>query len=316
MNRSSRPGPPETVRPGRRKGGMSVRPPAAVARHLRLAARVLGSLLLGGAAIVGPIVLVRQGLIPWIDATWRPGPEGLSALRRAGILLAAIGGYVAYVRWHERRRATELRLQPARLLLGGAGGALLVAAPIALLFAIGAYQRVVVRAVTPELLGVAGLIAIAATVEELIHRGLLFRLLERAWGTAVAMPVQGVLFALPHLENLERGEVVPVAVMLLSVTVLGMLWALLFVLTRNLWVAAANHAAWNFTILASGVPLSGIEEWRALAPLESRYAGPDWLTGGTFGPESSAVVIASATAAVVVLWRAARRRGAFLGPTA
>ena len=29
----------------------------------------------------------------------------------------------------------------------------------------------------------------------------------------------------------------------------------LFVLTRNLWVVAAHHAAWNFTILLSGLPL-------------------------------------------------------------
>ena len=39
------------------------------------------------------------------------------------------------------------------------------------------------------------------------------------------------------------------------------------------------------------VPLSGIDDWRALAPLESRYAGSDWLTGGIFGPENSVLVI-------------------------
>ncbi|HEX5776423.1 MAG TPA: hypothetical protein VFX95_07060, partial [Caulobacteraceae bacterium] len=64
----------------------------------------------------------------------------------------------------------------------------------------------------------------------------------------------------------------------------------------------------------SGVPLSGIEDWRAMAPLESRYAGPDWLTGGLFGPESSLLVIASTTLAVVLLWRVARQRGALLTP--
>ena len=104
--------------------------------------------------------------------------------------------------------------------------------------------------------------------------------------------------------------------MLVSVTLLGLLWGGLFVLARNLWVVAANHAAWNFTILLSGVPLSGIEDWRALAPIESRYAGPDWLTGGMFGPESSLLVMVSLAVAVVLLLRAARRRGAFLSPAA
>jgi hypothetical protein len=114
----------------------------------------------------------------------------------------------------------------------------------------------------------------------------------------------------------EHGGVGDVTVMLVSVSVLGLLWAGVFVLTRNLWVAVANHAAWNFTILLSGVPLSGIEDWRDLAPLESRYAGPEWLTGGMFGPEASLPVIVWVSVAVVVLLRAARKRGTFVDPMA
>jgi membrane protease YdiL (CAAX protease family) len=273
------------------------------------------SLLLGGLAILGPIVLFRQGLLPFVDMIFEPGPGALSAIRRAGILLAAIGGYFAYVRWHEKRPATELRPRPIPLLLGGAGGALLVAIPIALLFALGAYELVLARPLSPALLGVAVLIGIAATLEELLYRCLLFRVLERAWGTAVALALQAVVFAVGHLENLENGPTGEVAVMLFSVALVGLLWAAVFVLTRNLWAAAAHHAAWNLTILLSGVPLSGIEDWRALAPLETRYAGADWLTGGLFGPESSLLVIATTTAAVVVLLRVSRRRGAFREPT-
>lgn len=273
---------------------------------------MLGSLLLGGAAILGSILAFRQGVLPLIDTMFQPGPEWLSAFRRAGIILAAIAGYWAYVHWHEKREATELRLQPIRLLLGGAGGALLVGLPIAALFGLGAYELVLFRGASSALLGVAVLIGIAATLEELAYRCLLFRVLERAWGTAAALAVQAVLFALRHVENIEHGGAGDMALMLVAVTILGLLWAAVFVLTRNLWVAVANHAAWNFTILLSGVPLSGIEDWRAQAPLETRLAGPDWLTGGIFGPESSLLVIASATVAVVLLLRAARRNGAFL----
>ena len=132
----------------------------------------------------------------------------------------------------------------------------------------------------------------------------------------MALVVQAVVFALQHLENVARGGVSDVVTMLIAVTVTGLLWAAVFVLTRNLWVVAANHAAWNFTILLAGVPLSGIEDWRKVAPLESRLAGPNWLTGGMFGPESSWLVIASTAVAVVLLLRAARRRGAFFVPVA
>lgn len=285
-------------------------------QRLRVASRALVSLLLGAVAILGAVLLFRQGLLPLIDAVFQPGPEWLSAFRRAGILLAAVAAYWAYVRWYEKREATELRLQPLRLALGVASGVVLVGLPIAILFALGAYELVLFRGCSSALVGVAGVIVIAAVLEELVYRCLLFRVLERAWGTGVALAVQAMVFAVMHLANVEQGSAADVMAMLVSVTLLGLLWAGLFVLTRNLWVVAANHAAWNFTILLSGVPLSGIEDWRALAPIESRYAGPDWLTGGMFGPESSLLVMVSIAVAVVLLLRAARRRGAFLLPAA
>lgn len=283
-------------------------------RRMRVTVRMLGSLLLGGVAILGSMLVFRQGFLPLVDAAFHPGPEWLSAFRRAGILLSALAGYWAYVHWHEKRKATELRLQPLPILLAGASGAGLLVLPIAVLFAFGAYEMVLFRGASPALWGVAAIIGIAATLEELVYRCLLFQLLERAWGTGVAMAAQSVLFALQHLENVAQGGTVDAVVMLMSVTLLGLLWAGVFVLARNLWVVAANHAAWNFTILLSGVPLSGIEDWRALAPLESRYSGPDWLTGGMFGPESSLLVIVPVTVAVILLLRTARRRGTFRAP--
>jgi membrane protease YdiL (CAAX protease family) len=225
-------------------------------------------------------------------------------------------GYWAYVHWHEKREVTELRLQPLPILLAGASGAGLLVLPIAVLFALGAYEMVLFRGISPALLGVAVLIGIAALLEELVYRCVLFRVLEQAWGTGVALAAQAVVFAVAHLENVENGGAGDVVMMLASVTLTGLLWGGVFVLARNVWVVAANHAAWNFTILLSGVPLSGIEDWRALAPIESRYAGPDWLTGGLFGPESSLLVMVSIAVAVVLLLRAARRRGAFLVPAA
>ena len=285
-------------------------------QRMRVAGRMLGSLLLGGVAILGSILIFRQGLLPLIEAVFHPGPDLLSVFRRVGILLTAVAGYWVFVRWHEKREATELHLRPIHLMLGGASGAALVALPMAVLFVLGVYERVLFRGASSALLGVAALIGIAAVLEELVYRCLLFRVVERAWGTKVALVVQAAVFALAHLENVEQGGISDVVTMLISVTLVGLLWAGVFVLARNLWVVAANHAAWNFTILLSGLPLSGIEDWRKLAPLESRYAGPDWLTGGMFGPESSLLVIASTAVAVVWLLRAARRRGAFFVPVA
>ena len=273
--------------------------------------RSLGSLLLGAAAVFGAVLVFRQGLLPLIDALFHPGEAWLSAFRRAGILLAAVAAYWGYVRWHEKRQATELRLRPIALALGGLTGAVQVGIPIAVLFALGTYEIVLFRGFSPALLGAASVIAIAAILEELFYRCLLFRVLERSWGTAASLAVQAVVFAVQHLANVEQGSASDAITMLVSVSLLGLLWAGLFILTRNLWVVAAHHAAWNFTILLSGLPLSGLQDWRALAPFESRYAGPDWLTGGMFGPESSFLQIVLIAIAVVLVLRAGWRRGAF-----
>jgi membrane protease YdiL (CAAX protease family) len=281
-------------------------------RPWRQSARTLLSLLLGGIAIVGAIALVRQGLVPLFDHLFQPTPAALSAFRRLGIFLGVLGAYAAYVRWFERRRASELHPRLLQPLLGGTAGALMIGLPIAVLFALGAYQLVQVRGLSSPLWAVAAQIFIAAMLEELVYRALLFRVLERALGTGIALALQAVAFALPHLENLAGGSALDAASLLASCLVLGTLWAALFVLTRNLWVGVAHHAAWNFTILLSGVPLSGIEDWRALAPLRSMYSGPAWLTGGAFGPEGSLLVIATSALATAWLLGFAKRRGGFV----
>ncbi|HKI02890.1 MAG TPA: type II CAAX endopeptidase family protein [Thermoanaerobaculia bacterium] len=276
--------------------------------RLRLIARTLASLLLGWAAIWGGVLVVGKGLVPVIDTAFHPRPEILSAIRRTCIFLAAVAGYWAYVRRYLKRDASELRLRPVPLLLSAAGGFALMAIPIATLFAIGAYDLVLFRGFSRALAGPVVLIAIAATLEELVFRCVLFAVLEESWGTSFALVVQALLFALQHLGNMDRAGTYDVVVMLSTVALCGLLWAGVFIMTRNLWAAAANHAAWNLTILLSGIPLSGNDDWRAISPLASRYVGPDWLTGGMFGPESSHLAIATTTVAVVVLLRAARRR--------
>lgn len=281
---------------------------------MRRVLRTLGSLVLGWVAIWGAVLLVGKGLIPLVDAQFHPHADLLSAIRRCCIFIAATAGYWAYVHWHEKRDATELHLRPVALMLGGAGGAVLIGLPMAVLFALGSYQVVHLNGLHSSLLGAAGVIAIAAMLEELTFRCVLFRVTERDWGTSVALVVQAVVFALQHLENVAQGDVFDVVAMLVNVTLGGLLWAGVFIVTRNLWAATANHAAWNFTILLSGLPLSGIDDWQAIAPLESRYNGPDWLTGGMFGPESSFVVIAMTTIPTLWLLHHAWRRAAFRRP--
>jgi membrane protease YdiL (CAAX protease family) len=274
----------------------------------RVVVQVGVRLVLAFAAILGAVELFRLLLLPEIQSAFLLDDSATSLLRRAGILLFALAAYWAYVRLIEKRRVDELRFVPAGIALGAVSGALLISITTLSLFALGIYEVTTVRGLQSGLLGVAGLIFVAAVLEEVVFRGVLFRILETAAGTVHALWLQALIFAVVHLANVEGASLAETVTTLVAGTLIGALWTMVFVYSRNLWVASANHAAWNFAIILTGLPLSGIEEWRALAPFESRYNGPVWLTGGMFGPEDSIVTIAVGTLSLAVLFYLAKRQ--------
>lgn len=259
------------------------------------------------AILVASMLLFRYLLLPAIETIFHPGESATSAIRRTGMFLFALLGYWTYVHFCEKRAATELRWAPVAIGVAAVAGALLISIAILSLFALGSYEMTGYRGPQHGLLGVAGVILIAAFIEEVVYRGILFHILEDAWGSSIALWSQALVFGAMHLANVEANFSDWLTTGL-SVTLLGVFWGCVYVRTRNLWAAAANHAAWNFTIVLSGVPLSGIEEWRALAPIESRYNGPPWLTGGAFGPENSILTIVLMSFILIVLLRRTRHR--------
>ena len=278
----------------------------------RLARQALLRLLVGFAAIIGAVQAVRLLLLPAIQSVFHPGDAATSLLRRIGIFLFAVLAYWAYVHFFEKRGARELRIVPRQIALGAIAGSLLIAIAMLLMFALGAYEVQAYRGLQEGLLGIAGLILVAAVLEEVIYRCILFRILESAMGTVWALWLQSLVFALMHIANIEdRASTQELVTTVVAGTLIGAFWTLVFVHTRNLWVVAANHAAWNYTIILAGVPLSGIEGWRRMAPLASECrdpaCGPTWLTGGVFGPEDSLVTTVMVAASVLAMLYWARR---------
>lgn len=217
--------------------------------------------------------------------------------------------YVAYVRIHERRAVTELdRWTAGRgLILGFLCGVALFAAALAVPWAAGAYsiERFIGwQSFVPALAVALGV----AYVEEVLFRGVLYRLLERAVGTWLSVCISAVVFGLLHLGN-------PGATLWTSAAIAveaGVLLATVFVLTRRLWVPIGLHLGWNFAAGGIfGIAVSGNE---GIGLLKASLTGPQWLTGGAFGLEASpmAVILCAATASILLV--RARRRGLIMAP--
>ncbi|MGO4221269.1 lysostaphin resistance A-like protein [Lysobacter sp. TAF61] len=270
----------------------------------RAAGQALLKLALALAAVVGCMTLYRSVLLPAQVALFQPAEATTGVLRRAGILLSALLGYWAYVRFHEKRAASELRFAPAGIALGAVTGALLISVTTLSLFALGNYEVVSVRGMQ-GVPAIAGAILVAAMIEEIVFRGIVFRTLEGAVGTVAAVLLQSLIFAAMHWFNAGAG-----LAMVLALTLIGAFWTCIYIASRNLWVVGVHHAAWNLAIFATGIPLSGMEDWRARAPLQSIYRGPEWLTGGEFGPETSIITAIVVTASIALLVRWIRNRPA------
>ena len=144
----------------------------------------------------------------------------------------------------------------------------------------------------------------SGTIEEIMFRGILLRHLETMLGTWAALAITSLLFGAAHLGNPDATLFAAFAIAMEA----GILLGAAYLVTRRLWLAVGIHAAWNFTQgWVFSIPVSG--HAAPLGLLITRRVGPDWLTGGDFGLEASAVALVVATGAGLLLLHRAVRRG-------
>jgi CAAX protease family protein len=228
------------------------------------------------AVLVGP-------LLEWIFA--RTGFRGVSTapwIECAALLIAT----AVSLRWVDNRPWSYVWLggeaaNPRRIAFGFAIGAAAIGLPIALL--LSAHWLLDAGGTAGSLWGAAVRITMlllpAALLEELLSRGYLLAVLQEVWGWRWAIGVTSVGFGALHLAN-AGANVESTAL----VTLAGVFLAAVLFATRSLYAAWAAHFAWNWTMaVVFHTAVSGL-------PLESpryRYvdAGPDWATGGDWGPE-------------------------------
>jgi len=134
------------------------------------------------------------------------------------------------------------------------------------------------------LLGALLVLALPAAAEEALFRGYPFQVLVEALGPGIATVALSAAFALAHAGNPGANTFA-----LVNIFLAGVLLSVAYLRTRSLWFATAVHLGWNWTMASVlDLPVSGLELLDT--PLyEPVVAGPDWVTGGGFGPEAGLV---------------------------
>lgn len=204
-----------------------------------------------------------------------------------GELAAALLATAIMLRAIDRRPWSDLgmdraaaRLRP--MLTGWTLGTAAIAITCGLLAAAG-LLRFVPTAVESSWAGAALRVTLflvpAALAEEVICRGYLLTVLRDETGDRAAVVVTSVLFALLHLGNVgASAESVAV------VTLAGIFLGTVRLVLKSLYAAWMAHLAWNWVMaVLLHASVSGI---RFESPgYQAVTVGPEWLSGGTWGPE-------------------------------
>jgi membrane protease YdiL (CAAX protease family) len=236
--------------------------------------------------------------------------DGLERFLSAAILvLLADLTYRLYVRVIEKRPAKELGFQAVALeLLAGIGiGTALFAGAVCLLWLSGSYRIVGMNTWLAAAVALPAAIR-SGYVEEVLLRGVVFRITEEGLGSWLALAISAALFGLAHAGNLNATWVSTAAISLEA----GVLLAAAYMVSRRLWLPIGIHFAWNFTqggifgIAVSGYQVKGL--------VRSELSGSPLVSGGSFGAEASVYAVGVCLIAGICLLLKARRAGNFVRP--
>lgn len=257
-----------------------------------------------------PGVLVMQQLMRALGWTHLGTPLQAGLGQMFGRIVPALAAYLVVTCVVERRRPAELLSRTAlqRAAVGFIAGAALFSAIVGLLWLLGVYH---VIGFNPHANWITSLMMVgigAGIGEEIMFRGVLFRVVEEGLGSWAALLISALAFGFMHAGNPGATAWSSLAIAIEA----GLLFGLLYMVTRSLPVCMGLHAAWNFSQgTIYGIPVSGV---KADGWLVSTRTGADWLTGGAFGAEASVVALATCVVLSCLLLAVALRHGAIVAP--
>jgi membrane protease YdiL (CAAX protease family) len=227
----------------------------------------------------------------------------------AAVIVSVCLVYAGYVRVFERRRTVELSSKRAVLefTVGSAIGFGLFAITIGCLW-VGGFYQVEGVGYLPSAATMLGVGLVPAFMEEILMRGIVFRITEDSLGTWLAMVFSASLFGFLHMLNPGANWIAAVCIAVEA----GVLLAAAYVTTRRLWMPIGLHFAWNFAQggifggAVSGIAVRGL--------LKATLNGPELLSGGAFGAEASIFAVVICTSMAIALIILALRKDKIVHP--
>ena len=229
-----------------------------------------------------------------------------------GIVVAilALVSYVTLYKFYEKREIKELSKNGLfkSLTIGIILGVLLQSLTILVIYLKGGYSIVSINPIL-FLVPPFAMAFTSAIFEEILMRGIVFRITEEKLGSYFALFISAILFGAMHLGNPNSSLTAALGLAIQA----GLLLASAYIYSRNLWFPIAIHFAWNFTQSAIfGANVSGNSISKTL--ITSKIEGAEWFTGGQFGPEGSIQATVFCFIVTIILLILSHKEGKIIAP--
>jgi membrane protease YdiL (CAAX protease family) len=224
-----------------------------------------------------------------------------------GFILMVLA-YRLYTRYIENRQAHELTFKSSLPEIGLGiiiGGGLMILI-VSILAISGSYRIAAIDSDWTVLINNIIPLGMAAFIEEMVFRIIIFKLTEELAGSWVAIVIQAGLFGLAHIGN-ENATLWAAAALAIEA---GIILAAAYMYSRRIWMAFGIHLGWNyFQAYVFGITTSGTSVEGLIKP---QIIGSEWLTGGEFGVEKSVVAVILCLITGIIIFRMAVARNQYV----
>ena len=230
----------------------------------------------------------------------------IGAIVFAGCMVAV---YIVFFTWYDKRKVAEFSTNNlAKNLIAGLclGASLQLLTILIIYLSEGLTVTEVKSFVCIFPLLAAGLLS--AVFEEVIFRGVIFRITEEKLGSYAALIISAFIFGIMHLFNPNCSVVGAITIAIEG----GLLLAVAYMYRRNLWFPIALHFAWNF--VQGGIFGAHTSGKASVGLLTTKIEGPVLITGGQLGPEGSVQAVLFCSVAAAILFVFCYRRGGVIPP--
>lgn len=245
----------------------------------------LTRIILGIAIFIAIPTLLNKWVLKPALSEIIPNESTEQVIRWTISIFMLIFVYVFLFKIYERRSISEFAIQYAgrENIFGFIAGGLLVGSIILVLLISESISFTVLNPLTiifkPLILFI-----LLALGEEIIFRGILYRITEQSLGTWIALIISAFLFGIVHITN-DHADFLGI----LSAALAGVMFGVLYTISGRLWYPLAIHIGWNFFQYFFGLPVSGMDDFEYF--MDASRDGPAWFVGGGFGIENSVLTI-------------------------